>query len=407
MAIDYLWGEFCIEPCPLDLSLGNCSHGCLYCFANARTPGREQPVESVVKLITEVDERETLIAKLMRDGYPVIVSNRIDPFAKNQARTFVPLIELMASQGIQMLIQTKGGDEGAIDQVLSCLPPSCWYVTITTLSDEISRRIEPGAPLPSARLRLVEKLTAAGHKVQIGCNPYAPEWCPDPFEYAKAIKDVGCVGVWFQFLHLNSEIVGHLPESKRQLIQFDWTKGRNVPPEQQRLFEIAKNAVRAEGIPVFTGDQSEPSGFFDSYRETYPHTFPVTQDFINFCWEHVEDGAILTFEDFWNVLQYSNADRGVEFPEGGWPIGGMIYVNYHVPYGIKAKARRPRATYQQVCEFGWREIKAKYSPLRSHCFAYAAVKTGKGYEQLVDPQGMPYLTFSRKGFPEKYGHCEV
>lgn len=38
--LDVYYGEFLINPIPLELSLNYCSHKCAYCFANVNQPGR-------------------------------------------------------------------------------------------------------------------------------------------------------------------------------------------------------------------------------------------------------------------------------------------------------------------------------------------------------------------------------
>lgn len=49
------------------------------------------------------------------------------------------------------------------------------YVTIGTLDDSVSQRLEPGAPPPSERLKAVRALSEAGIDVVYVCNPWMPK----------------------------------------------------------------------------------------------------------------------------------------------------------------------------------------------------------------------------------------
>lgn len=121
-SISVYYGEFLTSPCPLELSFNFCSHKCLYCFANLGKPGRFADVGRTLRLLQECDNRTTLEASLLRQRYPVVVSNRVDPFAASNHRQSLPVLRVMAGLGIPVAIQTRGGT--GVDEALEFLPPS-------------------------------------------------------------------------------------------------------------------------------------------------------------------------------------------------------------------------------------------------------------------------------------------
>src|SRR5512145_793611 len=58
--------------------------------------------------------------------------------------------------------------------------------TLTTVEDELARKVEPGAPLPSARLRAMETLAQAGIGVGVNLMPVLP-FLEDSLENITAI----------------------------------------------------------------------------------------------------------------------------------------------------------------------------------------------------------------------------
>lgn len=142
------YGEFLLHPIPLELSFGACSHRCAYCFVDANHPnGRPlaKDINKIMRLLADYPNRETLTAKLLKAGYPVTISNRVDPFCGALHKDFLPIIQTMTELGIPIYFQTKGGF--GIDKVLEYLPPSVWYVTVESLNDDVTRKISVGAPV--------------------------------------------------------------------------------------------------------------------------------------------------------------------------------------------------------------------------------------------------------------------
>ena len=167
------YGEFLVSPVPLELSFNYCSHSCAYCFANLNKRDRRADIAATMNTLATYRQRSTLTAILLQQGYPVLVSNRVDPFAASNYRQFLPVLEVMSDLGIPVAIQTKGGR--GIDQALDLLTsPTVFYITIESDQDEVVKRIAPGAPSIAERFELIALLRSKGHPVVVGWNPCVP-----------------------------------------------------------------------------------------------------------------------------------------------------------------------------------------------------------------------------------------
>jgi DNA repair photolyase len=403
--IDLYLGDFLISPVPLEMSLNWCSHACHVCFANLGNPERKANAPAIMAQLARVDKGKGLDSLLMRSGYPVLISNRVDPFANSNYKQALPIMETMTEQGIPFTIQTRGGR--GIDDVLSFAPPSVWYVTICTLDDALRKELEPGAPTTESRFDLIRQLKEAGHRVVLGLNPAVPEWCPEPAALLERAKAAGAEGVWTDPLHLSKRLADRISDKGKAAVTLPLIQRsqlRRLAPEDERCAQAVIDAATALGMPSYSVGQWKPSAFFEPFTETYGAEclFPTTQDFLNACWEHLDHGDVLTFDDF------------AEFfcpwlPEGKWPISRYIAAKFH---DFLNENRVPSSmTYRELLAIVWSEPRFSQCLARLPCFAYAGQRTadGKGWVKFVDERGLPFLVFNRdeKGFDDYFAPAEV
>ena len=101
--------------------------------------------------------------------------------------------------------QTKTGE--AIADVLEILDGKknvAWYITVTCADDEISKKVEPGAPPTSERLEWAKRLAKAGCHVIVAFNPLVEAWMPKK-KLDKIITKLTSEGIedfYFDSLHL-------------------------------------------------------------------------------------------------------------------------------------------------------------------------------------------------------------
>ena len=403
--IDLYLGDFLISPVPLELSLNWCSHACHVCFANLGNPNRKANVPAIMSQLGRVQHGRGLESLLMRSGYPVLISNRVDPFANSNYKQAVPIMETMTAAGIQYTIQTRGGR--GIDDVLSFAPPSVWYVSICTLDDAVRKELEPGAPSTESRFELIQQLREAGHRVVLGLNPAVPEWCPEPASLLERAKAAGAEGVWTDPLHLSKRLADRIGDKGRAAVTLPLlgrSQLRRLAPEDERCAQAVIEAAAALGMPSYSVGQWEKSAFFDPFLDVYGAEclFPTAQDFLNACWTNLEHGDVLTFEDF-------AAFFVPWLPEGKWPISRYIAAKFH---DFLNENRVPSSmTYRELLAIVWSEPRFGQCLARLPCFAYAGQRTadGKGWVKYVDENGLPFLIFSRDecGFDDYFASAEI
>lgn len=390
-------GEMFTSPVPLELSGNYCSHGCSMCFANLGNRERIADVESTIRLLSEFRERESWEAKLLSLGYPVLISNKVDPFSNSNYQQMVPIMRLMTDLGVPISIQTRGGR--GIDEVLEFLKPSVWYVSISMLDDSLRKKIEPGAPTIDSRFELIEKVIRKGHRAVVGFNPCVEEWQPDPKPLLERVVKSGAHGVWIEKLHFSSRLTSVMTDREKKAIGDKLiVEGRKKRSEPFWSYFMRAREEAMKLMPVFSIYQPNASSFFDPWRELYERTFPTVQDFVNVCHEVKPD--LITFGDY------------VEFmlsfmPNEKWPWGHCLAVSSNAVFQThKIPNQMTTLQFLHLC---WMDARIKQAPARGACFAYATVGEGDEESVLVDEYELPVMTFTSdlKGFDDYYSRVEL
>lgn len=386
------WGEFLVSPIPLELALNYCSFKCAYCFANLNLPTRTANVTAIMNLLADYPNRTTLAARLLQQGYPVLISNKVDPFAHSNIKQSLPIMRHMVRLGIPLSIQTRAGiDTQGVEEVLSFLPPSVWYISIATLDDELRKTLEPGAPAINARFHLIEKLCSLGHRVVLGLNPIVPEWCPDPKPLLRRAKDAGVEGTWIEMLHLSRDQVANMSPKEQgaigEEILMRCRHKRRIEARTWQTFIGARNTAQELGLEVFSIGQGNASNFFAPFRALYPKTFPIMQDIVNACHANA-DLSPLSFAQFADLLT-------PQLPTGTLPIAHYIG---SVAHKVLNTFRIPsQMNFRQLLAVIWQEPAMKCCPVRTHCFAYLAERENDEWVELVDERSMRWVVFYPEG----------
>lgn len=394
------YGEFMWHPIPLELSFGKCTHGCRYCFVDANHKGGKPlqcKTNSIVNLIADYRNRETLTARLLQDGYPVTVSNRVDPFCKGLYKRMLPIISLMSMAGIPIYFQTKGGY--GIDDVLEYLPPSVWYITIETLDDDVIKRIS-NAPPASDRLLLIEKLIERGHEIQVGINPYVPEWNCDIARMGEELLSRGVKEIVLQNLHFSSRRAKILEDKDIQALGEDVIKLaisrtgkiRRMMREQEIL---AYDTLTSMGMLVELPDHYGPTNHSACKRLYNNKVFPMVYDLIDMLRSNQFDESMpFDFEC------YSMFMAG-KLPQ--WSSTGMRDYIFTSGRFLRNRLKLPagKLNYKQILVIGYKDDEVKWNLARTYAFAKPAHWEGGGWKYYVDDMGLPYYAYNQFGFEDR------
>jgi len=178
-----------------------CEHNCAYCYARSLLDfrGLWNPQEPAVADIGKI--RET-IAKQLRAGDTVRLGGMTDCFQPIEKRLGVTreTIKALNARGVHYLIVTKSA---LVEEALDILDPNLCHVqvSITSTDSAISKRIEPGASLPSARIHAVERLTREGIDCSVRLSPFIPE-----FVDLDILASIKCDKILIEFLRVNTFI---------------------------------------------------------------------------------------------------------------------------------------------------------------------------------------------------------
>ncbi|MCX8006336.1 MAG: radical SAM protein, partial [Burkholderiaceae bacterium] len=156
---------------PFNLSINpyrGCEHGCVYCYARPlhATLGLSPGLDFETRLYAKVNAAAVLRQELAARGYrcePINLGSVTDAYqpCERQWRITRQIVEVLAACAHPLTIITKGV---LIERDLDLLAPMAERglltvtVTLVTLDPQLARKLEPRAPSPARRLKLIEAL---------------------------------------------------------------------------------------------------------------------------------------------------------------------------------------------------------------------------------------------------------
>jgi len=382
------YGELLLQPIPLELSLNYCSHKCAYCFANLNKPDRRAAPQSIVNLLAECDERDTLEARLLSERYPILLSNKVDPFSESNWRLTLQILELLAALEIPVAFQTKGGK--GLFEAMDLIKRSCFYFSITAQDDETAKRIEPGAPSISKRFEMMAALRSKGHHVWAGVNPLVREWIPDVNGFARRLAAEGVRHVFSEVLHLSRDQIANMSEREKEAVSPPGIKkasARSIPQDSIDHELDFIDACRENGIEFACKHWPEPTTVLEPYARCYPRRFPTMTEWTNHVWQTQEPGAELTFRDFF------------EFMSPLFPDIRNKSLGHYVHSCSRNLGRRIRfasgTCFEDILRVIWIEREHRMNPSRSRAFKKKFELNAAGEKIFqMDDEGLPVRYFT-------------
>ena len=161
-----------------------CEHGCIYCYARPSHSylGLSPGLDFETRLFAKSNAVEILRQELSRPGYrplPVMLGANTDAYqpVERQRRLSRGILELLAETRHPVHIVTKNAlVERDIDLLADMARQQLAMVSlsVTTLDNDISRRMEPRASAPARRIEAMRRLSAAGIPVGVNVAPVVP-----------------------------------------------------------------------------------------------------------------------------------------------------------------------------------------------------------------------------------------
>jgi DNA repair photolyase len=194
-----------------------CEHGCIYCFARPThafhdlSPG----LDFETKLFAKPDAARLLRAELAKPGYsvrPMAMGTNTDPYQPIEAtwRIARSVLEVLAETRHPVMITTKSD---RILRDLDILAPMAAQglvsaaLSVTSLTPEIARTLEPRAPAPRKRLAAVKALSEAGVPTVVAIAPVVPGITDHELDHiVEAAARAGASGAFFLPVRLPWEV---------------------------------------------------------------------------------------------------------------------------------------------------------------------------------------------------------
>ena len=161
-----------------------CEHGCVYCFARPTHAylGYSPGLDFETRLIAKPNAAELLEKELRNYRYavaPIAIGTNTDPYQpiEKSQRIMRECLEVLRDFKHPVGIVTKGT---LIERDLDILRDMASEelvkvgVSVTSLDLRVSRLMEPRAPSPDRRLRMIERLSSEGIPVRLMVSPVVP-----------------------------------------------------------------------------------------------------------------------------------------------------------------------------------------------------------------------------------------
>ena len=301
--IDILTNSFLDNPVPLQLTLNYCSHGCSYCFANLNNPQRKADIKGILSQLKNHNKRNDLVSYYLREKYPLLISNNIDPFSKNNYKLTEQIVDVMLDLDIPVQLNTRGGY--GWEEIIHKIKPSLFYISVPYSDDKIREKLEPQAPTLEHRFELAKEVVKAGHKVIVGINPFNHTFCDDHTEIIAKFKEAGVKYYWVNKLHLTYKQQANLTQREKELIGEtvlkQAAKGEFEDKWIQNYIRIREYA-EANGCEI----AGTPSGHYEPYLDdvysVYPKLMPTLNEFFKWCEQNKTDGDIIEFSEFFDFF---------------------------------------------------------------------------------------------------------
>lgn len=197
-------GNKCHYPVRLDTYGCGCMHDCSYCYAKSLLDFRKL-WNSQNPSVADIEKIRRKIFKLP-DSLPAIrLGGMTDCFqaCEQEFGVTYETIKALNKKKQPYLIVTKS-DLVADDKYIDILDPDLAHIqiTVTCTDDEVYKKLDfEKAPLPSRRIKAIEKLYKLGFDVQLRLSPFIPTLID--FD---VLNNVHCDKILVEFLRVNTWI---------------------------------------------------------------------------------------------------------------------------------------------------------------------------------------------------------
>ncbi|TBN42550.1 PA0069 family radical SAM protein [Paracoccus subflavus] len=161
-----------------------CEHGCIYCYARPTHAylGLSPGLDFETRITAKPEAALLLARELARPGYrpaPIAMGTNTDPYQPVESRLAIMpgILRVLSDWNHPATLVTRGHTvlrDLDLWAELAAKGMAAVGVSITTLDAGLARAMEPRAPAPQTRLRMIRGLSAAGVPVRVMVAPVIP-----------------------------------------------------------------------------------------------------------------------------------------------------------------------------------------------------------------------------------------
>ena len=218
-----------------------CGHACIYCYASSYIKNFFKPRPKSINFT-----KLRLEAKNLKDEL-VSLSNSTDPYQPLEAKFELTrkILEILIENQAKIQIVTKSD---LIKRDLNLLKKGKIQVafTLTTLNEEVAKKLEPRAPLPKERLKVVKKF-AKRFKVVVRYDPIIPFLNDAEYGLIKKLAKFGVKQVIASTFKVRSDswqrFSLRFPETAKKLKDLYFKKGERIRRYWYLPFELRKEIL--------------------------------------------------------------------------------------------------------------------------------------------------------------------
>ena len=202
-----------------------CIHGCTYCFSRPTHEylGYGAGTDFDRKIVVKVNAPTLLRQEFMKPswkGDEIVFSFTSDPYLPLEANYKLTrqCLQICAEFRNPVGVITKSAmirRDIDVLQELSIKASLGVFFTIPFTDVEVSKAVEPYAPLPDARFGAMKALASAGISVGIAIAPVIPGLSTDIPELLKRAKDAGATQAFINMLRLPGSVAPYFEERLR------------------------------------------------------------------------------------------------------------------------------------------------------------------------------------------------
>ena len=161
-----------------------CEHGCIYCYARPSHSylGLSPGLDFETRITAKPDAAALLARELARPSYrpaPIAMGTNTDPYQPIESRLAIMpgILRVLSDWNHPATLVTRGQTvlrDLNLWAELAAKRMAAVGVSVTTLDPQLARAMEPRAPTPATRLRMIRTLAAAGVPVRVMVAPVIP-----------------------------------------------------------------------------------------------------------------------------------------------------------------------------------------------------------------------------------------